>query len=83
VPFSANTAYAEYDSGRETGQIPRNQDIEQTIRAYVRWNAMMMVLRANKHTNVGAISRVCVRGTLYEVGYNHFGARPPTKMTAI
>jgi len=77
VPFSANTAYLNTIPVARQAKYPGNQDIEQTIRAYVRWNAMMMVLRANKHTNVGGhIASFASAATLYEVGYNHFWRAP-------
>ncbi|MGR8941406.1 MAG: pyruvate dehydrogenase (acetyl-transferring), homodimeric type, partial [Gammaproteobacteria bacterium] len=77
VPFSANTAYLNTIPVARQAKYPGNQDIEQKIRAYVRWNAMMMVLRANKHTNVGGhIASFASAATLYEVGYNHFWRAP-------
>jgi pyruvate dehydrogenase E1 component len=43
----------------------------------VRWNAMAMVLRANKHTNVGGPHReLRLAATLYDVGFNHFWHAP-------
>jgi pyruvate dehydrogenase E1 component len=77
VPFSANTAYLNTIPVSRQIKYPGDQDIEQKIRAYVRWNAMMMVLRANKHTNVGGhIASFSSAATLYEVGYNHFWRAP-------
>ncbi|EIC30155.1 MULTISPECIES: pyruvate dehydrogenase (acetyl-transferring), homodimeric type [Methylomicrobium] len=77
VPFSANTAYLNTIPVSRQAKYPGDQDIEQKIRAYVRWNAMMMVLRANKHTNVGGhIASFSSAATLYEVGYNHFWRAP-------
>jgi pyruvate dehydrogenase E1 component len=77
VPFSANTAYLNTIPVSRQAKYPGDQDIEQKIRAYVRWNAMMMVLRANKHTNVGGhIASFSSAATLYEVGYNHFWHAP-------
>ncbi|MGZ5050606.1 MAG: pyruvate dehydrogenase (acetyl-transferring), homodimeric type [Methylobacter sp.] len=73
IPFSANTAYVNTIPVAQQAQFPGDVDIEHTIRAYVRWNAMMMVLRANKHTNVGGhIASFASAATLYDVGYNHF-----------
>ncbi|MFZ1712940.1 MAG: pyruvate dehydrogenase (acetyl-transferring), homodimeric type, partial [Nitrosomonas sp.] len=47
------------------------------IRSYVRWNAMAMVLRANRTTNVGGhIASFASAATLYDVGYNHFWHAP-------
>lgn len=73
IPFSANTAYINTIPVAEQAQFPGDATIEQRIRSYVRWNAMMMVLRANKHTNVGGhIASFASAATLYDVGYNHF-----------
>src|SRR5204862_226706 len=53
MPFSANTAYINTIPVEAQVRIPGDQTIEHKIRSHVRWNAMAMVLRANKHTNVG------------------------------
>jgi pyruvate dehydrogenase E1 component len=54
-------------------RIPGDQNIEHRIRSYARWNAMAMVVRANKHTNVGGhIASYASAATLYDVGFNHF-----------
>ncbi|MGZ8903787.1 MAG: pyruvate dehydrogenase (acetyl-transferring), homodimeric type, partial [Methylobacter sp.] len=73
IPFSANTAYVNTIPVAKQAKFPGDATIEQKIRSYVRWNAMMMVLRANKHTNVGGhIASFASAATLYDVGYNHF-----------
>ncbi|MDD5577989.1 MAG: pyruvate dehydrogenase (acetyl-transferring), homodimeric type [Methylobacter sp.] len=73
IPFSANTAYLNTIPVARQAQYPGDTTIELKIRSYVRWNAMMMVLRANKHTNVGGhIASFASAATLYDVGYNHF-----------
>ena len=80
VPFSAHTAYVNSIPVAQQAQFPGDAVIEQRIRAYVRWNAMMMVLRANKHTNVGGhIASFASAATLYDVGYNHFWHAPSDK----
>jgi pyruvate dehydrogenase E1 component len=77
IPFSANTAYLNTIPVSRQAQFPGDPTIEQKIRSYVRWNAMMMVLRANKHTNVGGhIASFASAATLYDVGYNHFWHAP-------
>ena len=48
LPFSANTAYINTIPTEAQVRLPGDSEIEQRIRAYVRWNAMAMVLRANK-----------------------------------
>ncbi|MBS3965140.1 MAG: pyruvate dehydrogenase (acetyl-transferring), homodimeric type [Methylomonas sp.] len=73
IPFSANTPYINTISVDQQPKYPGNTDIEYTLRSYVRWNAMMMVLRANKHTNVGGhIASFASATTLYDVGQTHF-----------
>jgi pyruvate dehydrogenase E1 component len=53
---------------------PGNQNIEKKIRAYVRWNAAAMVVRANKISGElgGHIGTFASAATLYDVGMNHF-----------
>ncbi len=73
IPFSANTAYLNTIPVSQQVQFPGDATLEHRIRSYVRWNAMMMVLRANKDTNVGGhIASFASAATLYDVGYNHF-----------
>src|SRR5689334_5064100 len=73
VPFSANTAYINTIPVDRQPKMPGDQAIEEKIRNYARWNAMAMVVRANKHTNVGGhIASYASAATLYDVGFNHF-----------
>ena len=73
LPFSANTAYINTIPVEQQPRFPGDFAIETRIRHYVRWNAMAMVVRANKHTNVGGhIASFASAATLYDVGYNHF-----------
>jgi pyruvate dehydrogenase E1 component len=52
---------------------PGDIAIERRLGAYIRWNAMAMVLRAGKHSNVGGhIATYASAAVLYEVGFNHF-----------
>ena len=52
---------------------PGNLELEKRIEAYVRWNALAMVIRAGKHTNVGGhIASFASSAVMYEVGQNHF-----------
>ena len=53
---------------------PGNREIERRIKSIIRWNAMAMVVRANKeHPGIGGhISTFASAATLYEVGFNHF-----------
>ena len=52
-PFHAQTPYINTIPVDRQARIPGDQEIEHRIRSYTRWNAMAMVLRANKETNVG------------------------------
>ncbi|HEX6793701.1 MAG TPA: pyruvate dehydrogenase (acetyl-transferring), homodimeric type [Casimicrobiaceae bacterium] len=73
LPFSANTAYINTIPPERQARIPGDQNIEHRIRSVTRWNAMAMVVRANKHTNVGGhIASYASAATLYDVGFNHF-----------
>ncbi len=73
LPFSANTAYVNTIPVERQPALPGDFALEQRIRHYVRWNAMAMVVRANKHTNVGGhIASFASAAMLYDVGYNHF-----------
>jgi pyruvate dehydrogenase E1 component len=77
MPFSANTAYINTIPVDKQPKMPGDQTIEEKIRNYARWNAMAMVLRANKDTNVGGhIASYASAATLYDVGYNHFWHAP-------
>ena len=77
MPFSANTAYINTIPVDKQVRIPGDQAIEHRIRSYVRWNAMAMVVRANKHTNVGGhIASFASAATLYDIGFNHFWHAP-------
>ncbi len=73
LPFSANTDYINTLPHDRQPKFPGDPNIEETIRNYARWNAMAMVVRANKHTNVGGhIASYASAATLYDVGFNHF-----------
>jgi pyruvate dehydrogenase E1 component len=73
IPFSANTAYLNTIPPQGEEHMPGDAELEHRIRSYVRWNAMAMVVRANKHTNVGGhIASFASAATLYDVGFNHF-----------
>ena len=77
LPYSATTAYINTIPTGKEERSPGDNAIEHRIRSYVRWNAMAMVLRANKKTNVGGhIASFASAATLYDVGYNHFWHAP-------
>ncbi|MEY4729184.1 MAG: pyruvate dehydrogenase subunit component [Pseudomonadota bacterium] len=80
LPFSATTPYVNTIPVEQQARIPGDQAIEHTIRCYTRWNAMALVLRANKDTNVGGhIASFASGATLYDVGFNHFWHAPSDK----
>jgi pyruvate dehydrogenase E1 component len=74
IPFSANTPYVNTIPRAEQPEYPGDLEIEQRIRNIIRWNAMAMVVRANKESseNGGHISTFASAATLYEVAFNHF-----------
>ena len=76
-PFHAETPYINTIPVEQQARLPGDQEIEHKIRSYTRWNAMAMVLKANKNTNVGGhISSFQSAATLYDVGFNHFWHAP-------
>jgi pyruvate dehydrogenase E1 component len=74
LPFSANTPYANTIPVHLQPPFPGDQALERRIKSLIRWNALAMVVRANKHENGigGHISTYASAATLYEVGFNHF-----------
>src|ERR1700759_1058724 len=73
-PFKPNTAYVNsIPTGREP-EYPGNRALERRIEAYIRWNAMAMVVQANRGSSEdgGPLSSSASSATLYEVGFNHF-----------
>lgn len=78
LPFAANTAYINTIPPDEEPAYPGNRDLEHTIRSAIRWNAMAIVLRANKDSTElgGHIASYQSASTLYEVGFNHFWHGP-------
>ncbi|WMT58848.1 pyruvate dehydrogenase (acetyl-transferring), homodimeric type [Truepera radiovictrix] len=74
IPFSANTPYINTIPAEEDETYPGDLGIEKRIRNLIRWNAMAMVVRANKLSDGigGHISTYASAATLYEVGMNHF-----------
>jgi pyruvate dehydrogenase E1 component len=74
LPFTANTPYANTIPHRLEPRFPGDQELERRIKSLVRWNALAMVVRANRveHNIGGHISTFASAATLYEVGFNHF-----------
>ncbi len=80
IPFTAKTPYVNTIPASLQPDFPGDQQLERRIKSLVRWNAMAMVVRANReeHGIGGHISTYASAATLYEVGFNHFfRARSP------
>jgi len=73
-PFTANTPYINSIPPAEQPPFPGSREIERRIKSLVRWNALAMVVKANKAEEGigGHISTYASAATLYEVGFNHF-----------
>ncbi|THF65803.1 pyruvate dehydrogenase (acetyl-transferring), homodimeric type [Pseudothauera nasutitermitis] len=77
IPYSANTQYINTIPADAQPAYPGNPDLEIKLHSYIRWNAMAMVVRANKHTNVGGhIASFASAAALYDVGFSHFWHAP-------
>ncbi len=78
IPYAANTDYINTIPADRQPLAPGDYAIENRIRAYVRWNALAMVLRANKgDSNLGGhIASFASAATLYDVGFQHFWHAP-------
>jgi pyruvate dehydrogenase E1 component len=74
LPFTANTPYVNTIPVERQPPYPGDLDLERRIRALIRWNAMAMVVGANKQSPGigGHISTFASVATLFEVGFNHF-----------
>ncbi len=73
VPALRSTDYINTIPPEREPWFPGDEDIERRVRAYIRWNAAIMVSRANKKVGVGGhIATYASAASLYEVGYNHF-----------
>ncbi len=78
LPYSANTAYLNTIPPQREQYTPGDPALEWRIRSINRWNAMAMVVKANKRNPElgGHIASYASAATLYEVGYNHFWHAP-------
>ena len=78
MPFAATTGYVNTIEPTEEERCPGNLEIEERLRAYMRWNAMAMVVRANRlHPEDGGdlgghISSFASVATMFGAGFNHF-----------
>ncbi len=78
VIASLNTPYVNTISPDREAKLPGDPALERRLRSIVRWNAMAMVVRANKGSSElgGHIATYQSMATLYEVGFNHFWHAP-------
>ncbi|MBC7984004.1 MAG: pyruvate dehydrogenase (acetyl-transferring), homodimeric type, partial [Candidatus Obscuribacterales bacterium] len=78
LPFKPNTAYLNTISAAREKEYPGDRTIERRIEAYLRWNALAMVVLANRQSSEygGHIATYASAATLYEVGFNHFWRAP-------
>ncbi len=74
IPFTANTPYINTIPRAQQPVFPGNRELERRIKSIIRWNAMAMVVRANRELPGigGHISTYASAATLWEVGFNHF-----------
>ncbi|MEO8445966.1 MAG: pyruvate dehydrogenase (acetyl-transferring), homodimeric type [bacterium] len=74
IPFTANTPYINTIPADKQPVFPGSREIERRIKSIIRWNAMAMVVRANRELSGigGHISTYASAATLYEIGFNHF-----------
>ncbi|HUQ26495.1 MAG TPA: pyruvate dehydrogenase (acetyl-transferring), homodimeric type, partial [Burkholderiales bacterium] len=78
IPFSPNTAYINTIPPHLEERSPGDHALEWRIRSIIRWNAMAMVVNANRdHAGIGGhIATFASAATLYDVGFNHFWKGP-------
>ena len=78
LPFSANTAYLNTIPPHMEERSPGDHALEERIRSYSRWNAMVMVAKANRSEGDlgGHIASFASVGTLFGIGFNHFWRAP-------
>jgi pyruvate dehydrogenase E1 component len=74
LPFKPNTAYLNTISKAQEPDYPGDRSLERRNEAYIRWNALAMVVQANRTNSEygGHIATYASAATLYEVGFNHF-----------
>ena len=78
LPYSANTAYVNTIPAHAEPEVPGDPAVEDRIRSYIRWNAMAMVVKANRKSSElgGHIATFASAALLYDIGYNHFWRAP-------
>src|SRR5438093_658898 len=78
IPFSLNTAYLNTIPPHLEERSPGDHALEERIRSFCRWNAMVMVAKAHKSDDElgGHIASFASVGTLFGIGFNHFWHAP-------
>jgi hypothetical protein len=78
MPYSANTPYFNTIPVDQEEYTPGDPGMEWRIRSLIRWNALAMVIKANRITSElgGHIASFASSATLYDVGFNHFWHAP-------
>jgi pyruvate dehydrogenase E1 component len=78
LPFDATTAYVNTIPVTQQPRVPGDPGIERRIRSLIRWNALAMVVNANRKSSElgGHIASFASAATLYDVGFNHFFRGP-------
>ncbi len=81
IHFTANTPYINTIARHDQPRFPGQRAIERRIKSIIRWNAMAMVVRANRDASGigGHISTFASAATLYEVAFNHFFRGPDSE----
>jgi pyruvate dehydrogenase E1 component len=74
IPGAVTTPYVNTIPPEEQPEFPGDEDIERRIRRFIRWNAAVMVVKANQREKGigGHLSTFASSATLYEIGFNHF-----------
>jgi pyruvate dehydrogenase E1 component len=78
LPFDPTTSYVNTIPVAQQPRMPGDPGIERRIRSLIRWNAMAMVVNANRSSSElgGHIASFASAATLYDVGFNHFFRGP-------
>nr|WP_315472792.1 pyruvate dehydrogenase (acetyl-transferring), homodimeric type [uncultured Undibacterium sp.] len=78
IPFSSNTAYVNTIPADKGAHCPGNLEIEERLRSYMRWNAMAMVVKANRVDGDlgGHLSSFASLANMLGIGFNHFWHAP-------
>ena len=78
LPYNANTPYLNTIPADRQPHYPGDREIERRISSIIRWNALAMMVRANKQTSElgGHIASFQSAATLYDIGFGHFWRAP-------